>query len=114
MATHAVKNFIRNRAFFKFISALETGADHGMWSFQRYRTWLDSRKKWYIPDENPEPPDSESSDTPPAASPLPPITKTIPPERKTESVPPSAAKIGERIEIEPIEGGFEKILKKLE
>src|SRR3989449_992565 len=29
MATHAVKNFIRNRDFFKIISALETGAEHG-------------------------------------------------------------------------------------
>ena len=36
VATHAVKNFIRNRDFFKIISAIETGADHGMWGFQRY------------------------------------------------------------------------------
>src|SRR5262249_22486064 len=43
MANHAVRNFIRNRDFFKIISAIETGAEHGMWSFQRYRSWLDSR-----------------------------------------------------------------------
>jgi twitching motility protein PilT len=36
VATHAVKNFIRSREFFKISSALETGAEHGMWSFQRY------------------------------------------------------------------------------
>src|SRR5690349_23422139 len=30
VATHAVKNFIRNREFFKIASSLETGADHGM------------------------------------------------------------------------------------
>src|SRR2546422_3989255 len=59
MATHAVKNFIRNRDFFKIVSALETGADHGMWTFQRYRAWLDSRTNWSMPAESPEPPDSE-------------------------------------------------------
>ncbi len=62
MPTHAVKNFIRNRDFFKIASALETGAEHGMWTFQRYRAWLDSRTKWYFPDQNPEPPDTESAE----------------------------------------------------
>src|SRR5213594_364377 len=52
MATHAVKNFIRNRDFFKIISSLETGAEHGMWSFQRYRSWVESRTNWYIPGQS--------------------------------------------------------------
>src|SRR5438132_10934535 len=64
MATHAVKNFIRNREFFKIASSLETGADHGMWSFQRYRSWVDSRTNWYIPGQSPEPPDTESLEPP--------------------------------------------------
>ena len=68
VATHAVKNFIRNRDFFKIVSALETGAEHGMWSFQRYRTWLDSRTNWAIPGQGSEPPDTESSETPATAS----------------------------------------------
>ena len=37
VATHAVKNFIRTREFFKIISAIETGADHGMWTFPALR-----------------------------------------------------------------------------
>src|SRR5712672_983190 len=41
MATHAVKNFIRNRDFFKIASAIEAGAEHAMWTFQRYRNWLE-------------------------------------------------------------------------
>jgi len=49
MGTHAIKNFIRNRDYFKIASALETGAEHGMWSFQRYRSWLESRGNWSIP-----------------------------------------------------------------
>jgi twitching motility protein PilT len=114
MATHAVKNFIRNRDFFKIISALETGADHGMWSFQRYRSWVDSRKKWYIPDEDPEPPDSEPSDANSVPHPLPPIPTVTEAGKKNDPAQPPAAKTGGRIEIEPIEGGFDKILKKLE
>ncbi len=57
--THAVKNFIRNRDFFKITSSLETGAEHGMWTLQRYRAWLDSRKNWYIPGKSPEAADTE-------------------------------------------------------
>ncbi|HWC60742.1 MAG TPA: PilT/PilU family type 4a pilus ATPase, partial [Verrucomicrobiae bacterium] len=51
MATHAVKNHVRAREYFKIASALETGADHGMWTFQRYRTWMQNRKKWHTPNE---------------------------------------------------------------
>src|SRR5438445_4904145 len=69
MATHAVKNFIRNRDFFKIISSLETGAEHGMWSFQRYRSWVDSRTNWYIPGQSPEAPATESFEAPPPATP---------------------------------------------
>src|SRR5436190_8759577 len=49
IATHAVKNFIRTRDFFKIASALETGAEHGMWTFQRYRTWMETRTNWHVP-----------------------------------------------------------------
>src|SRR5437867_4356893 len=68
-----VKSFIRNRDFFKIVSALETGADHGMWTFQRYRTWMEKRANWYIPDPNAEPPDSEAGDIAVAPTTLPPL-----------------------------------------
>jgi len=114
MATHAVRNHIRMRDFFKIISALETGADHGMWTFQRYRTWLDHRKKWHLPPAESELPDSEppepGADTA-ALPPLPAATKPAQPAAPAQTPP---AKTGGRIEIEPIEGGFEDILKKLE
>ena len=64
VATHAVKNFVRNRDFFKIVSAIEAGGEHGMWSYQRYRTWLDSRTEWHIPGESPEPPDTEPLEPP--------------------------------------------------
>jgi twitching motility protein PilT len=108
--THAVKNFIRNRDFFKITSSLETGADHGMWTLARYRTWLDSRKTWSLPDENPEPPDTEppeASVAPPNVTPFSPASKPA----KQEAKPMPSAKPG-RIEIEPIEGEFGRILKR--
>jgi len=116
MPTNAIKNFIRNRDFFKIISAVETGGEHGMWSFQRYRTWLDNRSKWNNPDQSPEPPDSEPMETAgPAAVPLlaPAPAKAPRPERKVESTPAvTPGKTPGRIEIEPEEGEFGKILKR--
>jgi twitching motility protein PilT len=116
MATHAVKNFIRNRDFFKIAAPLETGAEHGMWSFQRYRTWLENRTNWYIPGQTPEPPDSEPVE---AAPQLAPITAfpLNPKGSRTEKNPapvvdaPGSRSTG-RIEIEPVESEFGKILKR--
>lgn len=116
-ATHAVKNFIRNRDFFKIISALETGAEHGMWTFQRYRTWLEGRKNWFVPGQIPEPPDSETpAETSAIPAHLPGLarpSKSSPTEKKTSlpaetrgDTPPG------RIEIEPVEGEFGRILKR--
>ena len=99
MATHAVKNFIRSREFFKIVSALETGAEHDMWTFQRYVRWLESRTDFFVPGRDVEPPDND----------LPGVVSTA-----HTLAPPS--KLGEtrRIEIEPIEGDFGKILKRPE
>jgi twitching motility protein PilT len=118
MATHAVRNFIRNREFFKIVSALETGAEHGMWSFQRYRTWLDKRSNWFVPGQNPEAPDSEgveSAQSPPGLPALSPAPKTAKAERKTAVASSPASPLSPtpgRIEIEPVDGGFGKILKR--
>ena len=113
MATHAVKNFIRNRDFFKIISAIESGADHGMWSFPRYAKWLEGRSNLLKPDQIPEPPDSEPASMP-AISPLAvPLANPVGSPKKPAGTPPAAGVSG-RIEIEPTEGDFGKILKKLE
>jgi twitching motility protein PilT len=118
MPTNAIKNFIRNRDFFKIVSAVETGGEHGMWSFQRYRTWLDNRTRWSNPDQNPEPPDTEPQEEESSAV-MPPALVTAPArtsraaERKADPAPAttSANKPG-IIEIEPEENAFGKILKR--
>jgi twitching motility protein PilT len=118
MPTNAIKNFIRNRDFFKIVSALETGGEHGMWSFQRYRTWLENRRQWNNPDQNPEPPDSE----PPEESSMAAVPSLAPasakmssrPERRVEaeSTGVKPGKTPGVIEIEPDESEFGKILKR--
>jgi twitching motility protein PilT len=107
--THAVKNFIRTREFFKISTALETGADNDMWTFQRYARWLDGRTQWFIPDQNSEPPDSEAVETP-AVIPIP--KAAVPPKLKpSASSGHKAAETGGRLEIEAVDGGLEDILK---
>ncbi len=116
MPTHAVKNFIRNRDFFKITSSLETGAEHGMWTLQRYRAWLDSRKNWYIPGKSPEPADGEPAEAAPTPA-RPPAFPIAPKSSKSETRHGAAAhgagsKSPVRIEIEPGESEFGKILKR--
>jgi twitching motility protein PilT len=113
VATHAVKSFIRTRDFFKIASALETGAENDMWTFQRYTKWLDSRTQWFIPGQSPEPPDSESLDATPFSVPAPVLAAPKPGRAAASPKPGAAAKPGERLEIEAVEGGLENILKDL-
>ena len=108
VANHAVKNFIRTRDFFKISSSLETGADHGMWTFQRYRSWLQNRKKWHRPNEPEEAPASEPAGEIP---PLPAIPAAIK-SANTATPQKLTSQTGERIEIEPEEGDWGKILRK--
>src|SRR5579872_2684391 len=116
MATHAVKNFVRNRDFFKINNSLETGAEHGMFTYQRYRTWLDNRTNWSIPGQTPEPPDSEPPEARPAGAELPAFLSSPKPARPEKGALPQPVAPGKpsttRIEIEPVEGEFGKILKR--
>jgi twitching motility protein PilT len=112
MNTMAVKNFIRNRDFFKIISSIETGAEFGMWSFPRYRGWLDKRANFHTAAREIMP---EEDDTATTMRPLPSVVpKNASTGRGSE---PSAAPAAERkteasrIEIEPTEL-FDKILKR--
>ncbi len=114
LSSHPVKNFIRNRDFFKIQTVLETGAEHGMWTFARYRTWLEKRTNFHVPTATVEPEEPEAIE-PEITLPNIRTTKTKPeeperapvPQKPSSGAPPSSG----RIEIEPDEE-FEKILKK--
>jgi twitching motility protein PilT len=111
--THAIRNFIRTREFFKIATALETGADHDLWTFQRYAKWLDSRTQWFVPGQNPEPPDTDTAETTAEAAPLPAVAAIKSVRTKADSKPVAPAGVGGRLEIEAVEGGLENILKNL-
>jgi twitching motility protein PilT len=119
VGTHPVRAHIRNRDFFKIGACLETGADAGMWTFTRYRNWLERRTQWYVPRSGggaAEPAD-EDAGTPlltPRSGPsarLPARPSQAPVPKSDEPAPPSAAP--DRIEIEPVEGGLDAVLRRL-
>jgi twitching motility protein PilT len=114
--TASVKAFIRNRDFFKIPQALETGAEHNMWTFERYQKWLAKRTQWHIPSQGEEPPDDEPAEQTGATA-FPPLGRPAMQAGNTDStaVPPMivGGKSAGSIEIEPVEGGLGELIKKL-
>ena len=58
-----VKSVIRDGRFFKLNDVIQTGVADKMWSFDRYRQWMDARSDWYLGSTG-EP--DQSVDIPPA------------------------------------------------
>jgi twitching motility protein PilT len=114
VSSHSIKAFIRNRDFFKIASALETGADHGMWTFDRYKTWLERRTNFYIPGKDPEGSEPEPAAPTPPQTPMPSLATALkdPAHSPKSSSPALPHKPGGRIEIEPEESPFGRILKR--
>ena len=55
LATQSVKAIVRQGAFSKLQTSLETGGAEGCFTFQRYREWMEKRTDWYVPPEPREP-----------------------------------------------------------
>ncbi len=115
--SHSVKNFIRRGDFFKIISSMETGAEQGMWTHQRYRTWLDNKKQWHgiggkWDDEAAgDAPREEATRPAPALIERPAVAKPVSPVK-----PPVHGGPGDRqdlLVIEPEAGGLQAIISKL-
>jgi twitching motility protein PilT len=127
MPSHAVKNFIRRGEFFKIMTVMETGADQGMWTYQRYRSWLETRKTWHRATEGgeDEPAGGGFEAEEMRAAPLPrPAASSPAPARSPASAPagsrvPAGGTAGTagpgagRLEIQPEEGGLDAIITKL-
>lgn len=119
MPTHAAKNFIRRGEFYKIVSTMETGADSGMWTYQRYRNWLDQKKTWHKLNER----DTdellaggyESEEAMTSALPLPSAAPVAGAPRAPVAKAPvtGAAPRDERLEIQPEAGGLEAIISQL-
>lgn len=48
-ANFAIKSIIRSGKYSKIEDVLQTGSEDKMWSFQRYRQWLNNRNNWHLP-----------------------------------------------------------------
>ena len=114
--TIPVKAHIRNREFYKILSVMETGAEQGMWTWQRYRGWMEKRRQWFSPDAAVESADEEGSEAGPTPLPpvLPPAGGKAPPPAPARTPGSSPSTDPDRIVIEPVEGGLADLLKKLE
>src|SRR3954468_651755 len=117
--THAVKNFIRRAEFHQIASVMETGADHGMWTFARYRNWMAAKKDWYVPPKSGASEVAEDLRRAKSFLPAAPPAKIIEREKSVERTSETPVKSAERlkkdatgrIEIDPEDAGFGKILK---
>ena len=120
-ANTGVRGIIRQNNFFKLASALETGRSDGMWTFTRYRDWLDRKGDWSFPVEN----DSESIDLTPRPvqsvvterpAPPPSRAKRSPQEHPTKRKPPrapSAQREDGVFVLEPAEEDLDDIISAL-
>lgn len=125
LPSHAVRSHVRNGDFHKILSAVETGGESGMWTFARYGNWLEARKTWSNPALAPAAPAEEleaGTDPAPGLSPLKPRLAGLPsalpgpvaskPEASPQT-PGAVRPTGGRIEIEPVEGAVDELLRKL-
>src|ERR1700735_2406199 len=49
MASSAAKGTIRAGQFSQIATVIQSGAEHGMWSFDRYQRWMAQKKDWERP-----------------------------------------------------------------
>jgi twitching motility protein PilT len=100
LGTQPVKAVVRQGQFFKLQTALETGGHDGLFTFARYRDWMDKRTDWQT--ATPE----TGSDEVPAAE------DHLPPPRKAARA--KAARVGSEVEIGPVDEDLTRILSELE
>lgn len=116
--TNPVKSHIRNREIFKIASVMETGANQGMWTYQRYAQWMASHSNWHIPQQSAMHAKFTEEEDGPSVSELDFIKSSQ--QRRTQSAPLHETKLKQGvqqddascIEIQPEDLEFGKILKK--
>ncbi|MEW6745376.1 MAG: PilT/PilU family type 4a pilus ATPase [Planctomycetota bacterium] len=126
-STTAVRQLIRRGEFFKISQAIDAGAPHGMWSFARYREWLDSRTDWRDPESaSLEPPDSDpvlargeeseprNLEGEPSELPPPPPLARRPAPRTVATREPAPGERDDVIVIQPPDQSLKDIISELE
>ncbi|MFH1532820.1 MAG: ATPase, T2SS/T4P/T4SS family [Pseudomonadota bacterium] len=101
-ATSASRSIIRQMEFSKLTSVLETGGGDGMFTWDRYRTWLDARRTWSRAVADREAPEEDPVDDAPrplirrttrgpSAPKLPPVGGASAPRFGADAPPPTRA-----------------------
>ncbi len=105
-SSNAVKAHLHSGDFYKLKSALEMGAEHGMWTFDRYARWLSQKKEFYTTEQarneistEEEEPEREPLESVPSSGP--PKKTFIPRSTDRPHSPSSLAPGKDPIEIEP-------------
>jgi len=80
MASSAAKGTIRAGQFSQLATVIQSGAEHGMWSFDRYQRWMAQKRDW----ERPAPASAGSEERVAAAPTLMPIVKAPPKDASFE------------------------------
>jgi len=104
LGTQPVKAVVRQGQFFKLQTALETGGNDGLFTFGRYRDWMERRTDWQTAT-----PETGSDDVFAVAD-------HLPPPRKAARAKGAGAKAGSdgEVEIGPVDEDLTRILSELE
>jgi len=106
-STTASRGVIRSGDVTKLHSVLQTSAEEGMWTFERYQAWLDSQKQFFRPREIQEDGQTEN---------VPDETSMLAPQAPGKRIPTrSTATADGRIEISPDDAAeIEQVIDELE
>ncbi|NDF16151.1 hypothetical protein EB061_12670, partial [bacterium] len=118
-ANPAVKSSIRSGNLSQLVSCIQTGAEDGMFSFERYRSWVDQKKDWIRPGQaapmGQDPAEaepervSEAFNPPVTRRPVREAPRAGPPRNPPSPVRPAS----NRIEIDPREDDLESLARQI-
>jgi len=103
LGTQPVKAVVRQGQFFKLQTALEIGGNDGLFTFGRYREWMEKRTDWQAPTH-----ETGSDEVIPAEAHLP------PPRKAARIKADAAAHVEGELEIGPGDEDLTRILSELE
>ncbi|GFE85794.1 type IV pilus twitching motility protein PilT [Steroidobacter agaridevorans] len=71
MANSNAKGTIRSGSFSQLATVIQSGGEDGMWSFDRYRRWMEQKRDWVMPSQqSASPPLEMQSHAPPPPAPV--------------------------------------------
>lgn len=103
MANSNAKGTIRGGAFSQLATVIQSGGEDGMWSFDRYRRWMEQKKDWVMPSRQVSP----SVDVGTYEAPPPPVARP-----KTKAPEPTVdISIDENVDLAELARKIEKKIR---